>query len=108
MDDLSHRLANALVGNDESAAALEITLTGPSLKFLTDCVVAVCGAQADVFGESEGRRLRPAPLPDCPPVHLPAYLHVQRLGTNGTNGTSIWCVLALRTRQHAPNRPRKL
>ena len=28
MDDLSHRLANALVGNGEGAAALEITLTG--------------------------------------------------------------------------------
>lgn len=29
-------LANALVGNDDRAAALEMTLTGPSIKFLTD------------------------------------------------------------------------
>lgn len=48
MDDLSHRLANALVGNDDRAAALEMTLTGPSIKFLTDSVVAVCGAEAPV------------------------------------------------------------
>ena len=30
------RLANALVGNDDHAAALEVTLTGPSIKFLAD------------------------------------------------------------------------
>ena len=48
MDDLSHRLANALVGNDDSAAALELTLSGPTLKFLAPAVVAVCGAEAAV------------------------------------------------------------
>lgn len=48
MDDFSHRLANALVGNDDAAAALEVTLTGPTIKFLTDSVVAVCGADAPV------------------------------------------------------------
>lgn len=29
-------LANALVGNDDGAAALEVTLTGPTMKFLVD------------------------------------------------------------------------
>lgn len=48
MDDLSHRLANALVGNADDAAALEITLVGPTLKFLAPAVVAVCGADAPV------------------------------------------------------------
>ncbi|KAI3425770.1 hypothetical protein D9Q98_007745 [Chlorella vulgaris] len=48
MDDFSHRLANALVGNDDAAAALEITLTGPTLTFLAETVVAVCGAEAPV------------------------------------------------------------
>jgi urea carboxylase len=48
MDDLSHRLANALVGNDDKAAALEITLAGPTLKFLASRVVAVCGASAAI------------------------------------------------------------
>jgi urea carboxylase len=48
MDDLSHRLANAAVGNAEGAAALEVTLAGPSLRFLAPAVVAVCGAEAPV------------------------------------------------------------
>ena len=32
MDPYSHRMANRLVGNDEHAAALEITLAGPELE----------------------------------------------------------------------------
>ena len=32
MDPLSHRLANALVGNDRRAATLEVTLLGPELE----------------------------------------------------------------------------
>lgn len=49
MDLVSHRLANALVGNDASAAVLEVTLTGPQLEFADERVVAVTGAEfADV------------------------------------------------------------
>ncbi|CAN5801595.1 hypothetical protein BH10ACT1_BH10ACT1_11390 [soil metagenome] len=44
MDDLSHRLANAVVGNDPSAAALELTGAGPTLRFPSGAVVALCGA----------------------------------------------------------------
>lgn len=44
MDELSHRLANALVGNPASAATLEITLSGPALRFEADALVACCGA----------------------------------------------------------------
>lgn len=33
MDDFSFRLANALVGNEENAAGLEITMKGPVLLF---------------------------------------------------------------------------
>ena len=35
MDEWAHRFANALVGNDENEATLEITLTGPTLRFDT-------------------------------------------------------------------------
>ena len=35
MDPVSHRLANALVGNDASAATLEVTLLGPELSSRT-------------------------------------------------------------------------
>jgi KipI family sensor histidine kinase inhibitor len=44
MDRISHRLANALVGNESSAASLELTMTGPELTCLRDTVVAVTGA----------------------------------------------------------------
>ena len=44
MDDLAMRLANRLVGNAPGAAALECTLSGPSLRFHADSVIAVCGA----------------------------------------------------------------
>ena len=44
MDALSHRLANRLVGNAESAPALEITLSGPTLKLHAAAVVALVGA----------------------------------------------------------------
>ena len=44
MDEWSHRVANALVGNDEDEATLEITLTGPNLRFDAPARVAVCGA----------------------------------------------------------------
>jgi antagonist of KipI len=47
MDDVSRRLANLLVGNAGDAAALEITLRGPRLRFDADCVVALAGAPLD-------------------------------------------------------------
>ena len=45
MDLFSHRLANAIVGNDADAATLEVTLTGPHLEFADDRIVAVMGAE---------------------------------------------------------------
>ena len=44
MDDRALRLGNRLLGNAEGAAALEITMSGPLLRFNTDAVVAVTGA----------------------------------------------------------------
>ena len=44
MDDRALRLGNRLIGNTEGAAALEITMSGPTLRFNTDAVVAVTGA----------------------------------------------------------------
>lgn len=45
MDEYSHRAANALVGNDPSAAALEITLIGPELEVSEEATCAVAGAE---------------------------------------------------------------
>jgi antagonist of KipI len=44
MDAYSHRLANRLAGNSDSAAALEVTLMGPELQADRDVVCAVAGA----------------------------------------------------------------
>ena len=44
MDPYSLRLANILLGNPEGAAALEITLVGPKLKFLANTTIALGGA----------------------------------------------------------------
>ncbi len=64
MDVFSHRLANALVGNDRSAATLEITLTGPELVFEEECSVAIAGATFSV--EVDGR-----PVPHESPFVVP-------------------------------------
>jgi antagonist of KipI len=44
MDEYSHRLANRLVGNPATAAALEITLIGPEIRATNDMLCAVAGA----------------------------------------------------------------
>ena len=44
MDATALRVANLLVGNDENAAGLEITLLGPTIRFETDHLVAITGA----------------------------------------------------------------
>ncbi len=44
MDPFALQVANLLVSNERSAAALEITMLGPALTFLSDTVVALCGA----------------------------------------------------------------
>ena len=56
MDDLSFRLANRAVGNESDAAALEITLTGPTLKFNVDALICLTGAAmaAEIDGVSFG------------------------------------------------------
>jgi len=44
MDAVSHRTANAAVGNPSDAATLEVTLLGPELRFEQNAVIAVAGA----------------------------------------------------------------
>jgi len=44
MDRLSHRVANALVGNEPAAALLEATLAGPEIRIENAAVIAVTGA----------------------------------------------------------------
>ncbi len=45
MDDFAFRLANRIVGNAEEAAGLEFTLQGPTLRFHSDAIIALTGAE---------------------------------------------------------------
>ena len=65
MDSRSHQLANRIVGNDERAAALEMTVAGPVLRFHRAAVIAVTGA--DMAPKLDG-----APIPAFEPVAVPA------------------------------------
>lgn len=44
MDSLAFRLANRILGNPESAAGLECTILGPTLRFNCDTVICLTGA----------------------------------------------------------------
>ena len=48
MDSLSFRIGNQLLGNEEGAPGLEVTVTGPTLKFHYDTEIAVTGADFGV------------------------------------------------------------
>jgi len=45
MDERSFRLANIIVGNSETTAALELTVNGPTLRFNTEAVIGLAGAR---------------------------------------------------------------
>lgn len=61
VDRFALRAANLLVGNAPGAAALELTLTGPALRFERDTLVALCGADMDARADGE-------PLPGWRPA----------------------------------------
>ncbi len=56
MDDLAFRLGNRILGNPPDAAGLELTVTGPTLRFHTPTVIALTGApmQASLDGTAIG------------------------------------------------------
>jgi antagonist of KipI len=49
--------ANLLVGNDAGAAAIEITLSGPAIRVLEDCVLGIGGADLGAYVPEEFRDL---------------------------------------------------
>lgn len=53
MDDFAFRLANRIVGNHESAAGLEFTLQGPTLRFHRDALIALTGAECPTTLDGE-------------------------------------------------------
>jgi antagonist of KipI len=67
LDDVSLRIANMLVGNDEGAACLELTLDGPHLLFERGATVAITGASmSPCIGERPVGEYRPIDIgPSC-------------------------------------------
>ncbi|CAH2921412.1 MAG: Urea carboxylase (EC [uncultured Paraburkholderia sp.] len=65
MDSRALRLANTLLGNEAGATALEITMSGPTLRFNTEAVVAITGAVLPVTLDDQ-------PIPMNTAVLVPA------------------------------------
>ncbi len=65
MDEYSHRLANLVLGNDQMAAALEVTLMGPELVADAPVVCAASGAEIDLAVDGH-------PVPLNTPFEVPA------------------------------------
>ena len=63
LDPFALRVANLLVGNDEGAAGLEITLGGLHLRFGDERMVAWCGGEFDV---QTGKALQLPAVVDIP------------------------------------------
>lgn len=61
MDSRAHRLANIVAGNAGDEATLEVTLTGPALRFDAPGCVAISGGQL-------GARLNGVPVPNNRPL----------------------------------------
>lgn len=55
MDPLSFRLGNILVGNNENAAAIEVTMMGPTLKFESKTAFSITGG--DLSPKLNGNRI---------------------------------------------------
>jgi antagonist of KipI len=85
MDAASHRVANRLLGNDDEAAALEITLIGPELIFEEAAVVAVCGAEFPL-------RVDGAPAPMWGPIEVRAGARMM-FGPR-VHGARAYCAIA--------------
>jgi antagonist of KipI len=64
-DPLSFRIANLLLGNDENAPALEMTLLGATVQFDEPAIVAVTGARCAI-------ELNGAEVHRAQPLHVPA------------------------------------
>lgn len=91
-DTLSLSIGNRLLGNitDDTAAAIEMTLSGPTLGFTGPCLICLVGAAApEATIEHTGAAV---PLPHCSPVVIPggATLRAGPL----TNGARAYLCIA--------------
>ena len=49
MDTVAHRVANLLVNNDENEPTIEITLFGPTIRFVENGVISLCGGDLSPY-----------------------------------------------------------
>ncbi|MUT72797.1 urea carboxylase [Stutzerimonas frequens] len=85
MDSRALRMGNALLGNAEDAAGLEITMSGPILRFNTDSVVAVTGAEIPL-------KLDDVPQPMSTTLFIPAGSTLTIGTIAGAGARSYLCV----------------
>ena len=85
MDPVAFRMANLLVGNPEGMEGLEITLSGPELRFLSPAVISLCGAPVDV-------KLNGSPVPMWTRLKIAAG---QRLAVGKTSTVGCRVYLAI-------------
>jgi len=89
LDPNAAALANQLVGNDDSAAGLELTLQGPTLQLLEPMRLALCGAMVVAqFEDSRGAR---SAIPGGRPIDLPEG--ILQLGAL-KRGARAWLAIA--------------
>ncbi len=93
MDDVSFRAANTLLGNAPGTTALELTLTGPTLRFYTAATIALTGAMMEAL-------LDDVPVPHNAAIAVQAG---QILSLGAITGPGQRCYLAVAGGFAAPN-----
>lgn len=84
MDDLAFRLGNRLLGNPVGAAGLELTMTGPSLRFHAPAVIALTGTAMPATLDEQ-------PIPFWTPLAVAAGA-VLRIGQAHSGARAYLCV----------------
>ena len=84
-DELSLRLGNRLLGNDERAAGLEMTLTGGRFRFRSATRIVIAGA--DMQAQCDGR-----PLANWQVHKIPAGAELRFGAVQGAGSRSYLCI----------------
>lgn len=84
MDLYAHDVANALVGNVATAAAIESTFMGPTLTFSEFTVIAITGADAEVYLDGV-----PVPLWMSQVVRANQVLHFANIRSGARNYVAV-------------------
>ncbi|KAI1590231.1 Acetyl propionyl-CoA carboxylase alpha subunit [Pyrenophora tritici-repentis] len=85
MDPIAFQIANMLVGNPRTKEGLEITLSGPELRFVGPAIVALCGASMEASLDDQ-------PFPMWTSVKIEAG---QKLKIGKTTGAGCRAYLAV-------------